>query len=66
VIGLHSSDFFLTFSSVVYFILREIVKEGVGQWLSYRKSTESLETLNELIRLNKLNEVGEVAGCVYK
>jgi hypothetical protein len=36
--------FVLTLTLMFHFILREIVKEGVGQRLSYRKNTESLES----------------------
>jgi hypothetical protein len=46
----------LTLTLLFHFISREIVREGVGQWLSHRKSTESLEEFNESHGLNKLND----------
>jgi hypothetical protein len=47
-------NFDLMQTLMFHFISREIVREGVGQRLSYRKSTESLASLNRLNELNKL------------
>ena len=38
------------------YFLGASIRRGVGQRLSYRRSTESLGKLNELDGLNKLNE----------